>query len=285
MHKPLIGVSTYLAEARWGEWDMPAALLPAPYLQSVQAAGGLAVMLPPDAPAAAASLVGRLDGLVLAGGEDLDPALYGQEPHPLTEEPVPARDAWERALLTAALERDIPVLGICRGMQLMNVHAGGTLIQHLPDRVGHEAHSGRPGLFAKHAVEPVPGTRTAESIPQVVDVAHHHHQAVERLGDEVVATAYAQDGTVEGLEFPGKRFALGVQWHPEMSAGSPVVEALVSAARSGRTVVGAAAGAPAERPRHTAAARPAVRPRPTSPEPGFAGLREADGPNAMGLGS
>jgi putative glutamine amidotransferase len=231
--RPLIGVTTYLTEARWGAaWRLPAALLPAAYLACVQSAGGLAAMLPPDDPATAASVVARLDGLILAGGEDLDPALYGQRAHPRTGAAVPARDLWELALLAAALDRGTPVLGICRGMQLMNVQAGGTLLQHLPDRVGHDAHNPVPGVFAGHPVVPVPGTRTAAILAAGAEVATHHHQAVDRLGDGLIAAAHADDGTIEALEATGDAFALGVQWHPEAAADPGVIQALVAAARS-----------------------------------------------------
>ncbi|MFE9934613.1 gamma-glutamyl-gamma-aminobutyrate hydrolase family protein [Streptomyces sp. NPDC005533] len=232
MNKPLIGLTTYLVDARWGEWKLPAALLPAAYASCVQAAGGRAVLLPPDTPAAAPDVVARLDGIVLAGGEDLDPALYGAEPHRCTGIPIPARDRWEQAVLAASLERDIPVLGVCRGMQLMNVHAGGTLIQHLPDKVGHEAHNMRAGFFTPHAVVTVPGTHIGALLPGTQHVATHHHQAVDVLGVGLLVAAHAEDGTVEAIESTVHSFALGVQWHPEMSSDAVVVEALVTAARS-----------------------------------------------------
>jgi putative glutamine amidotransferase len=232
---PLIGVTTYLTEARWGAaWQLPAALLPAAYPRYVQGAGGIAVMLPPDDSAVAPAVIARLDGLVLAGGEDLDPALYGEAPHPRCGTPAPERDTWERALLAAALESDTPVLAICRGMQLMNVHAGGTLIQHLPDAVGHDTHNPRVGAFTTHPVTPVPGTRTAALLPERPEVATHHHQAVARLGDGLMATAHTADGTVEALEHTGATFALGVQWHPEMTDDLSLVRALTQAA-AGRT--------------------------------------------------
>ncbi|AZQ70855.1 gamma-glutamyl-gamma-aminobutyrate hydrolase family protein [Streptomyces luteoverticillatus] len=233
---PLIGVTTYLTRARWGvAWDLPAALLPAAYPAHVQRAGGLAVMLPPDAPATAPAVVSRLDGLVLAGGEDLDPALYAARPHPRSGTPVPERDAWELALLDAALTSGTPVLGICRGMQLMNVHAGGTLCQHLPDEVGHDAHNPAPGTFADHPVKPVPGTLTATLLAgRPLDVATHHHQSVARLGTGLTASALAEDGTVEALEYQDHpSFALGVQWHPEVRDDLRLTEALVRAAAEG----------------------------------------------------
>ncbi|WP_225830510.1 gamma-glutamyl-gamma-aminobutyrate hydrolase family protein [Streptomyces sp. NK08204] len=232
MRTPLIGLTTYLTEARWGEWDLPAAVLPAAYVRSVQAAGGRALLLPPDAPEAAPDVVARLDAVVLTGGEDLDPGLYGAEPHPCTGAPVPERDRWEWAVLTAALERDMPVLGVCRGMQLMNVQAGGTLIQHLPEKVGHQAHNLRLGFFSRHTVATVPGTRLGALLPGTRPVPTHHHQAVDLPGAGLVVAARAEDGTVEAIESNRHRFALGVQWHPEMDTGHAIVEALVAAAGS-----------------------------------------------------
>ncbi|MCD9143386.1 gamma-glutamyl-gamma-aminobutyrate hydrolase family protein [Streptomyces albireticuli] len=229
--QPLIGITTYLARARWGvAWDAPAALVHATYPRYAQRAGGLAVLLPPDDPAAADTVLRRLDGLVLAGGEDLDPALYGQDPHPRTGRPIPERDRWERALLDAALRRGTPVLGICRGMQLMNIHAGGTLCQHLPDEVGHDGHNPRVGTFTDHLVKPVPDTLTGSLLPEAVQVATHHHQSVDRLGEGLIPTAYAEDGTVEALEYVGERFAVGVQWHPEARDDARLMEGLVRAA-------------------------------------------------------
>jgi putative glutamine amidotransferase len=231
-NRPLIGLTTYRTEARWGAaWRASAALLPAAYPDCVQDAGGMPVLLPPGDTARATSLVARLNGLVLAGGEDLDPALYGQAPHRRTGAPVPERDRWELALLRAALDSGTPVLGICRGLQLMNVHAGGTLHQHLPDQVGHEAHNPEAGVFADHPVTPVPGTRTAELLAPGSQVASHHHQAVDRLGTGLLATAHAPDGTIEALEYRDTAgFALAVQWHPEVSDTPTVFQALVAAA-------------------------------------------------------
>lgn len=226
MARPLIGVSTYLeAGARWGVWELEAALLPVGYPRLVQRAGGLAAMLPPDDPAYAAAAVARLDGLVIAGGPDVEPVRYGAEPHPRTGPPARERDAWELALIDAALTAHIPLLGICRGMQLLNVALGGTLVQHL------DGHAEVVGVFGSHAVKPVPGSLYAGVVPEETSVPAYHHQAVDRLGEGLVPSAYADDGTVEALELPsGEGWVLGVQWHPEMGEDVRVMRALVEAA-------------------------------------------------------
>ncbi|WP_375781955.1 gamma-glutamyl-gamma-aminobutyrate hydrolase family protein [Streptomyces zingiberis] len=231
--RPLVGVSTYLEDvARWGVWEQSAALLPSGYHRHVQRAGGLAALLPPDDPGAADEAVARLDALVVAGGPDVEPVRYGAERHPMTGPPARERDVWEGALLLAALERGIPVLGICRGMQLLNVVLGGTLVQHLPEAVGPGcAHGGPPGVYGSHVVKPVPGTALGEALPEAVDVPSYHHQAVDRLGRSLVACAHAEDGTVEAVERPGApALVLGVQWHPEAGDDTRVMEALVRAA-------------------------------------------------------
>ncbi|MEV8527735.1 gamma-glutamyl-gamma-aminobutyrate hydrolase family protein [Streptomyces sp. NPDC052000] len=225
MSKPLIGISTYLEPARWGVWDLPAALLPAAYPRLVRAAGGLAAMLPPDDdPAAAAEVVARLDGLIVAGGADVEPVRYGAEPSPRTGPPARERDAWELALIDAALAAGTPLLGICRGLQLLNVALGGTLVQHL------EGHTGGPGVFGAHTVKPVPGTLYASLVPEASDVPTYHHQCVDRIGSGLVASAHAADGTVEAAELPGPGWVLAVQWHPEMGTDTRVTEGLVRAA-------------------------------------------------------
>ncbi|EST39672.1 hypothetical protein N566_00665 [Streptomycetaceae bacterium MP113-05] len=215
MALPLIGVSTYLEpDVRWGVWRLPAALLPAGYHQLVQAAGGLAALLPPDsAPGAAGTAVHRLDGLVVAGGPDVQPVRYRAVPDSRTGPPAPERDAWELALIEAALEQGVPLLGVCRGMQLLNVARGGTLVQHL------EGHTGDPGVFASHAVTPVAGSELARVLPGTVEVPAYHHQAVQHLGSGLVASAHAADGTVEAVEMPSAAaWTVGVQWHPEADA-------------------------------------------------------------------
>ncbi|GAA2373298.1 gamma-glutamyl-gamma-aminobutyrate hydrolase family protein [Streptomyces cuspidosporus] len=232
MSKPLIGVSTYLeSSVRWGVWHQSAALLPAGYHRLVQRAGGLAALLPPDdAPTSAASVVSRLDALVIAGGPDVEPLRYGAEPHERTGPPARERDAWELALIDAALAAGLPLLGICRGMQLLNVALGGTLVQHL------EGHVGPPGVFEHHEVKPVPGTLLARITPDAVSVPTYHHQAVDRLGEGLVVSAHAaEDGTVEAVELPGDTgFVLGVQWHPEAGEDVRVMRALVDAAATAR---------------------------------------------------
>lgn len=223
--RPLIGVSTYLeAGARWGVWELEAALLPAGYPRLVQRSGGLVAMLPPDAVAQAAATVARLDGLVIAGGPDVEPSRYGAARDPRTGPPTRARDDWELALVDAALATGVPLLGVCRGMQLLNIALGGTLVQHL------DGHAEQPGVFGRHPVKPVPGTRYAALAPEETSVPTFHHQAVDRLGTGLVVSAHAADGTVEAVELPGTHWVVGVQWHPEMGEDLRVMRALVEAA-------------------------------------------------------
>ncbi|MFF3614055.1 gamma-glutamyl-gamma-aminobutyrate hydrolase family protein [Streptomyces sp. NPDC002580] len=225
MSRPLVGVSTYLeAGARWGVWELEAALLPAGYPRLVQRSGGLAVMLPPDDPDLAGETVARLDAVVVAGGPDVDPARYGAERSPRTGPPAPERDAWELALIRAALDSGTPLLGVCRGQQLLNVALGGTLVQHL------DGHVKDIGVVGHHEVTPVPGTRYAGLVPGPCQVPTYHHQAVDRLGTGLVACAHAADGTVEAIELPGPAWVLGVQWHPEMGDDLRVMRGLIAAA-------------------------------------------------------
>jgi putative glutamine amidotransferase len=236
MERPVIGLCTAFERARWSVWDQSAVLLPSNYIDAVQRAGGLAVMLPPDArlaedPHEALELI---DGLVLAGGADIDPATYGQPAHDETLDVVPERDAFEIALTRAAIERDLPVLGICRGMQLINVALGGTLHQHLPEHVGHEQHRRVIGSFdgADHEVELSPGTLAMRVIGTPTHATKsHHHQGVDRVGEGLrVSAISAVDGLAEAIELPDRTFVLGVQWHPEADAMSPVIGGLVQAA-------------------------------------------------------
>ncbi|MFH8451554.1 gamma-glutamyl-gamma-aminobutyrate hydrolase family protein [Streptomyces fungicidicus] len=221
---PLIGISTYAEPGvRWGVWQLDAVLLPAGYPRLVRRAGGLAAMLPPDAPEVAAAAVARLDGLVIAGGPDVEPVHYGAEPGPRTGPPARARDAWELALIRAALDRGVPLLGICRGMQLLNVALGGTLVQHI------DGHAQTPGVFGRHPVKPVPGTLYDATVPEQISVPTYHHQAVDRLGAGLIPSAYAEDGTVEAIELPGPGWTLGVQWHPEMDDDPRLLQSLIKA--------------------------------------------------------
>jgi putative glutamine amidotransferase len=219
--KPVIGLCTAMERARWGVWDDEAVLLPRAYVSRVTATGGIPVLLAPD-PAITAepdTVLGLVDGLVLAGGADVDPSAYGAEPDPRTLGTVPERDAFELALMRRAFELDLPVLGVCRGMQVMNVARGGTLIQHLPDSVGHEDHRRTPGSYddADHDVELVPGSLAGRAAGEARhSTKSHHHQGVDRLGEGLRAVAWAPDGTVEAVEGTDlDRLVLGVQWHAE----------------------------------------------------------------------
>lgn len=231
MTTPLIGLSTYREEAAWGVWHQPADLLPTPYARAVEATGGVPVLLPPQATAAAEVVVARLDGLVVSGGADVDPARYDAPPHPRTAGWRPDRDAWELALLDAAESRGLPVLGVCRGMQLMAVHAGGVLDQHTPDLVAHEDHSPGGDAFGTVAVDTVAGTRLAGLVGERLEVSCHHHQSV-RTHPGYVASAYAADGTLEAMEASQAPFRLAVQWHPETAADVGLLAGLVRAAAS-----------------------------------------------------
>jgi len=235
--RPVIGICAALERARWSVWDQPAALLPFNYIAAVQDAGGLALVLPPDPRLALDpdELLGLLDGLMLAGGADIDPAAYAAERHAETVETVPERDAFEIALVRGAIARDMPVLGICRGMQLINVARGGTLLQHLPERVGHDEHRRVVGSFdgADHDVELREGTLARRVAGEARHATKsHHHQGVEGLGEGLLVSGVSTlDELPEAIELPGARFVLGVQWHPEADPASPVIAAFVAAAR------------------------------------------------------
>lgn len=232
---PVVGLTTYLNQAQMGVWDVRASFLPEIYYQGVTAAGGVAVLLPPqpvDADIAERVLDG-LDGLLITGGKDVDPAAYGQEPHPATDEPGQDRDAWEFALLNGALKRDLPVLGICRGAQVLNVALGGTLHQHLPDVIGHSGHRAGNAVFNTLPVRTVPGTRLAALVGESVDARCYHHQAIAELGEGLVVSGWDVDGVIEALELPGDEFVLAVQWHPEETLDDlRLFSAIVEAARS-----------------------------------------------------
>jgi len=235
-YRPAIGISTPLTHASYGVWNQQSAVLPAPYVTAVNQAGGLALMIAPD-PALAGdpdALLDRLDGLIVSGGVDVDPASYGAEPHPETKGCTPDRDAFEIALIRRATQRDMPVLGICRGMQVLNVSFGGTLLQHLPETFGHHDHRRVPGNFdeADHDVRLAPDSLAAAAAGELLHTTKsHHHQGVDAIGDGLVVTGTSTiDDLPEAIELPQRAFVLGVQWHPEADERSQVIGALVRAA-------------------------------------------------------
>jgi putative glutamine amidotransferase len=232
--RPVIGICAAIESAQWAAWEVLVNLSPRTYSLAVQRAGGLALILPPDDVAAESpdELLDMLDALILAGGSDIDPASYGARPHPETRGTRPERDRFELALGTRALERDMPVLGICRGMEMLNVIQGGTLNQHL----GLELHRHTPGVFTDHRVELEPGSLAARVVgAELTEVKSAHHQGVEELGEGVVISGHADDGVVEAIELPDRSFAVGVLWHPEEDERSRVIGSLVEEARSRRT--------------------------------------------------
>jgi putative glutamine amidotransferase len=237
MRAPLIGMCTALEQARWGVWDQPAMLLPRNYIDAIQRAGAVAVMLPPDPRVIADPdlVLDVIDGLLLAGGADIDPSFYGEERAPQTVHTVPERDDFELALARRAIERDIPFLGVCRGMQVLNVAQGGTLIQDLPSALGHDDHCRVPGSFvgAEHPVHLSAGSRAAHAAGgEHAGTLSHHHQGIGRLGEDLVVTGWSDiDELPEAIEVPDRRFALGVQWHPEADETSLVIATLVEEAR------------------------------------------------------
>lgn len=237
---PVIGLTTYLEQAQTGVWDVRASFLPQVYFDAVNRSGGIAVLLPPQPVDAeiAARVIDGLDGLIVTGGKDVDPARYGQEPHPSTDEPRRDRDAWEDALLTAAIDARVPFLGICRGAQMLNVALGGTLHQHLPDVIGSTRYSLGGGMFGENEVGVEPASVLAGVLhgSGSVGVKSYHHQAIDRLADGLVVSARSEDGVVQAVEVPGVPFGLAVQWHPEEDQDDiRLFEGLVQAARQYRS--------------------------------------------------
>ena len=231
---PTIGITTYHMNANWRGWSEAGALLPWTYVTSIRENGGRPVLLPPGGDAAEAEeTVAVLDGIVIAGGGDIDPAIYGAPRHPKTDVTAPDRDSWELALTEAAVKLGVPLLGICRGMQMLNVATGGSLHQHVPDLVGHDGHTGRVDGFGTHKVRVTTGSILQSILPggEYFEVPTHHHQAVDVIGSGLVPVAWAEDGLVEAIESttPGE-FLLGVQWHPEQGMDPRLFRALASAA-------------------------------------------------------
>jgi putative glutamine amidotransferase len=228
--RPLIGITSYAEEIRWGVWTEDAALVPLSYVRAVEHAGGRPLVVPPSEDGLEETL-DALDGVIFSGGGDLDPELYGADAHDATDAPRKERDAAELRLLEAALGRDMPVLAICRGSQLLNVARGGDLVQHLPEAVGHEQHRHDPGSFSEHDVSVAADSRLGGLLGDRSPVKSHHHQAYGRIGSGLREVAWAEDGVVEGLEDADKRFALGVLWHPEEGEDLALFEGLVEEAR------------------------------------------------------
>jgi putative glutamine amidotransferase len=230
--RPVVGITSYIEQAKWGVWDQSAVVLPYSYVRSVEAAGARAVVLPPS-PVGVAEAVARLDAVVFAGGADLDPAMYDDAPHPATTGVRADRDAGELPLLQAALRADLPVLGICRGMQLLAVAHGGTLLQHLPDVVGHERHRPSAGIYGQHEVRTATASLVRSLLGERVVVPSYHHQGLASPGSLTV-TGWADDDTPEVVEDPERRFVLGVLWHPEAGDDSRLFDALIAATRQDR---------------------------------------------------
>ena len=234
MARPVIGITTYVTPAKWSDWELEAALVPADYVRAVERAGGRALLVPPSHDGVEETLE-SLDGLIFSGGSDLDPELYGQEAHAVTSDVMRTRDTAELALLEAALERDMPVLAICRGSQVLNVARGGDLVQHLPDVIGDEKHKHTPGTFADHDVSVEDGSRLASVLGERAPVKSHHHQGFGKLGGGLRVVAHAEDGTIEAVEDPTRRFVLGVLWHPEAGEDARLFEELVREAEQYRS--------------------------------------------------
>jgi putative glutamine amidotransferase len=232
--RPTVGITAATESVSYGPWEeVQAVMSPMRYVRAVQRAGGRAVLLPPDPDDARdpGGVLDLIDALLLTGGAgDLDPALYGEEPHPKTGPLQEERDAYELALARAVLEREVPVLGVCRGMQVLNVAYGGTIEQHVPDAVGHEEHRHTPGTFADHEVRLEPGSLAARAAgTELTGVKSHHHQGVREVGDGLRVTGWStMDDIVEALEDPSHPFVLGVLWHPEEDEKSQLINALVS---------------------------------------------------------
>ncbi|MBM7831047.1 putative glutamine amidotransferase [Agromyces cerinus] len=252
---PVIGITTYLEQAQTGVWDVRASFLPKVYIDAVTDAGGIAVLLPPQPAddATARAVLGTLDGLIVSGGADVDPARYGQTPHERTGAPRTDRDEWEDHLLTAAIDLELPFLGICRGAQMLNVALGGTLVQHLPDVVGSDAYQPGPAQFGETAAIVEPDSRLAAVLGDAatpLPIHVYHHQALDEVADGLRVTARTDDGVIEAVELETVPFGIGVQWHPEENAADRRLFAgLVDAAREHRAArsATAASNAPSER--------------------------------------
>lgn len=228
---PLVGITSGLEAARWADWVREAVLLPVAYQRALERARAVPILVPPSVRATVPALIERLDGLIFSGGGDIEPSRYGEEPHEQTGPPQPHRDRFEFALLRAAIDADLPFLAIGRGMQALNVVRDGSLIQHLPDVVGGDAHQPSPGRFGRHRVQISATSMLGKTLGDQAEVVSGHHQAVRRLGKGLSTVAWADDQTIEAIELQGHRFGIGVQWHPEEADDPRLIEALVAEAR------------------------------------------------------
>ena len=233
MARPVVGITTYVTQAQWSYWDVEAALVPASYVRAIERVGGRPVLIPPSEDGVEETLA-AVDGLLFSGGSDLDPELYDQEPHDQTFGAVPERDRAELALLEAALARDMPVLAVCRGSQVLNVARGGDLVQHLPEEVGHDRHRHHEPMMADHDVTVKTDSKLGAILGDRAPVKSSHHQGFGRLGEGLREAAWAEDGTIEALEDPSHPFAVGVLWHPEEGEDFALFRALVEEAAAYR---------------------------------------------------
>jgi putative glutamine amidotransferase len=232
MARALIGITSQMVAARWGDQVREAVLSPQTYSRAVERAGAVPVLVPPIPPGGIPRLIERLDGVLFTGGEDVDPALYGAARHERTDEPDARRDRFELALARAVIEAGLPFLGICRGLHVLNVARGGTLVQHLPDAVGHHGHASDRARMSLHDVRIEPASKLGRLLGEKISVPGSHHQAVARLGDGLEAAAWADDQIVEAAEFRGNRFGIGVQWRPEEADDLRIFEAFAEAAEA-----------------------------------------------------
>ena len=231
MGRPIIGITGELEAARWRDWIREAVVSPVSYTRAVERAGGSPVVLPPVPTSSVASLIAKIDGLVIAGGRDVDPSLYDESPHEQTDMPDHRRDRFELHMIRAAIEADLPFLGICRGMHILNVARGGTLVQHLPDRLGTESHKPDPVKLTTHDLEISAASKLGRVLGASAQVPAAHHQGLDRLGTGLLTVAWTPDQVVEAVELEGHKFGLGVQWHPEEGDDARIFEALVAAAK------------------------------------------------------
>jgi putative glutamine amidotransferase len=235
MSRPIIGITGELEAARWGYWIREAVVSPVSYTRTIERTGGTPVVLPPVPASSVPGLIARIDGLVVAGGRDVDPSLYEQAAHEQTDPPDHRRDRFELLMTRAAIDADLPFLAIGRGMHILNVARGGSLTQHLPDRLGDESHKPDPVKMTTHDVQISETSKLGRVLGASARVPGAHHQAVDSLGRGLVAVASTQDQVVEGIELQGHRFCIAVQWHPEEGDDTRIFEALVTAAKPAHT--------------------------------------------------